>query len=128
MYGFDGVKGLLIMEYFFKKGSCHFAMAFSNGDLDPSKREVFFIPGFSLDEKGEVILKSQVKAGAEVTFLPPKSGVEKQLNLCVEHSKIKPEEVGNYMVILCANEETKEIGMVVLPKKKWVPVFSTIEG
>jgi len=130
MYGFDGIKGLLVKEYFFKKGSCYSAMSFSDGDPDPHKRQIFLVPGFYMDESGAVFFWKTLLVHPElaVSFLPPKTGVETQLNLCVEDSKIKPEEVGNYMVILCANEETKEIGMVVVPKKKWVPVFSTIKA
>ena len=122
MYDFRVINDVTIQEYTFKTGLAHFGMVISDGNIDHTKRICIVIPGFCMDSKGMVISKRSFANSSGPETFPEKINVEKQLFSLIENSKITKNE----KIFLCLNEETKEIGMAVVPNKKWYPVFSII--
>jgi hypothetical protein len=125
MYGFTNIEGFPVWEYYFKEGLAKFSMMITDGDENPLKRTVIIIPGFYMNDKGEILSISHIRKHGykDVCFLPPKDKVEQQVKAMVsgcKHVAIKESDT----IIICASEESKQIGMVMAPKKDWKPMFS----
>lgn len=118
MYDFGNVNDVEVDEFIFKKGLVHLGMAISDGKDNPRERNIVFLPGFSLNDIGQVIPRRDDTG----VFPPDKVHVENQIIALMRSQTMKP----NDKVVLCINEETEQIAMAVVPNKKWYPVFSVI--
>ena len=121
MYDFGEIRNISIEEIVFKKSLAHFGVSISDGNPDHKIRHIVTIPGFKMDTTGAVIPRRGTSHN-EIVFPPSKENVEKQLRVLIDSSKESKDE----KIVLCIDEEREEIGIAMIPNKKWYPVWSMI--
>jgi len=120
MYDFGSIDDIPVEEYVFKNGLAHFNMILSDGNTNTDARKTLIIPGFRMNEKGSIVPLREDRNLA--TFPPNKDNVERQIRALISASTVKSSD----KICICVNEESEEIGMAVIPNKKWYPVYSMI--